>query len=68
MPGRQKDNNSHFYSLTKGKTLMSNETVYLIDLSVRASECPDEKVKDFLEELGVEVLGCNGYEDYDYED
>ena len=47
---------------------MSNETVYLIDLRVRASECPDEKVKDFLEELGVEVLGCNGYEDYDYKD
>ena len=50
------------------ETLMSNETVYLIDLLVRASECPDESVKDFLQEMGVEVLSCNGYEDYDYEE
>ena len=46
---------------------MSNENVYLIDLRVRASECPDDKVKEFLEGMGVEVLGCNGYEDSDYE-
>lgn len=47
---------------------MSNETVYLIDLRVRASDCPDEKVKDFLERMGIEVLGCNGYEDDEYEE
>ena len=47
---------------------MSNETIYLIDLQVRASECPDDQVRDYLEGIGVEVLGCNGYEDYDYED
>ena len=47
---------------------MSNETVYLIDLCVRASDCPDDQVKDFLENMGVEVLGCNGYEDHDYEE
>ena len=47
---------------------MSNETVYLIDLCVRASDCPDDQVKDFLENMGVEVLGCNGYEDHDFEE
>ena len=47
---------------------MSNETVYLIDLKVRASECPDDEVKDFLEGMGVEVLGCCGYEDTEYEE
>ena len=47
---------------------MSNETVYLIDLRVRASDCPDEQVKDFLEGMGIEVLGCNGYEDDHYDD
>ena len=50
------------------KTLMSNETVYLVDLQVRASECPDDKVKDFLEEEGVEVLACVGYEDTEHEE
>ena len=47
---------------------MSNKTVYLIDLQVRASACPDEEVRGFLDRLGVEVLGCCGYEDHDYEE
>ena len=47
---------------------MSNKTVYLIGLQVRASDCPHQEVRDFLEHLGVEVLGCNGYEDHDYEE
>ena len=47
---------------------MSNETVYLIDLRVRASDCLDEQVKDFLEGMGIEVLGCNGYKDDHYDD
>ncbi len=43
-------------------------TVYLIDLQVRASDCPDEEVRDFLENKGIEVLGCCGYEDPDNEE
>ena len=55
-----------FVYLLLRKTLMTNETVYLIDLCVRASDCPDDEIRDFLEGLGVEVLSCNGYEDRDY--
>jgi hypothetical protein len=46
---------------------MTDQNVFLIDLRVRASECPDDQVKYFLEQQGIEVLGCNGYEDPDSE-
>ena len=42
-------------------------TVYLIDLQVRADECPDDDVRNFLEEKGIEVLGCCGNVDSDYD-
>ena len=47
---------------------MFNETVYMIDLRVRASDCPDEMVRYFLENQGVRVVGCCGYEDPDCDD
>ena len=47
---------------------MSNETVYLIDVCVRAADCPDDQIRDFLEQSGFEVLACNGNEDYDFEE
>ena len=37
---------------------------YLIDLKVRTNDFnPENGIKEFLEEKGIEVLACNGYED-----
>lgn len=48
---------------------MSNETVYLIDIRVRAADdCPDDEIRDFLEQSGFEVLACTGNIDYDYDE
>tara|TARA_Y100000114_G_C11706896_1_gene301430 strand:- start:15 stop:155 length:141 start_codon:yes stop_codon:yes gene_type:complete len=42
--------------------------VYLIDLQVRANRNLAKEVKEFLESKGIEVLGCNGYVDPDFEE
>jgi hypothetical protein len=36
---------------------------YLIDLKVRSSKNPAKEIETFLFNQGIEVLGCNGYED-----
>ena len=44
-------------------TETTTEKVYLIDLKVRSGKNPEKEVQTFLFNQGIEVLGCNGYED-----
>ena len=48
---------------------MTEKQVYLVDLKVRTNGFnPENGIKSFLESKGIEVLGCNGYVDPDFEE
>ena len=46
---------------------MTKERVYLVDLQVRSSSDPHQKIQSLLEQNGFEVYGCNSNIDHDFE-